>query len=87
LIAFLRSVNWKDEDIEKRIKEWNNKNSRPLADRMVNTQLKWHLRQSRKLMPANSDSDLFYKSINIKHDAECGKNPVNDAFRIYRKRR
>ncbi|MFQ6010094.1 MAG: hypothetical protein ACE5J7_03185 [Candidatus Aenigmatarchaeota archaeon] len=84
LISFLRSVNWQWDDIEKKVMEWNK--SVGLSDRFVTTQLKWHSRQRRAIMPPNCGSDLFYKSIGICTE-NCGKvkNPVNYAFRSYRK--
>jgi len=86
LLAFLRAMNWKTEDMEKRIREWNMKNSPPLNDRFIKTQLKWHFRQSRELMPANCYSDLFYVSIGVcKPDQYCWKNPVNYPFKLMRK--
>jgi len=85
LITFLKAANWNNADIENIIKEWNTKNIPPLSERLINTQLKWHFRQSRNLMPPNSDSDLFYKSIGIDHvPGICGKNPVNDAFKLFK---
>jgi len=82
LATFLRKMNWKEEDIEKRIREWNEKNSTPLSERTINTQLKWHFRQNRDLLPANCFSDLFYVSIKVcKPDKYCNKNPVNYYFR------
>jgi hypothetical protein len=87
IISFLRAVNWKDEEIENKIMEWNARNPQPLPARMITTQLKWHARQSRKLLPANCDSELFYKSLGIKLCTEptCRwKNPVNAAKRAYR---
>ncbi len=88
IAAFLRAVNWPNEKIEEKIREWNSKNNPPLTDRTINTQLKWHFRQNRDLMPANNDSDMFYKSIGIEHVDECKKNPVNYAYKKYfRKRR
>jgi hypothetical protein len=82
LIAFLRTMNWKPEDIEKRIMEWNLKNASPLSDRAISTQLKWHFRQDRSLMPANCSSHMFYSSIGVcKPDENCAKNPVNYPFR------
>lgn len=87
LCTFLRKMNWKEEEIEKRIKEWNNNNSNPLSDRFINTQLKWHFRQSRELLPANCFSDLFYVSIGVcKPDQYCNKNPINYYFRKVKKR-
>lgn len=88
LSAFLKYMNWTPENIEKRMEEWNNKNSSSLSNATVRSQLKWHLRQNRKIFPANCDSDLFYKSIGVcKPDGICAglKNPINYAFRMYRK--
>jgi len=90
LIAFLRNMNWKQEDVEKAIKEWNMKNSTPLTERFIKTQLKWHFRQNRNLMAANCTSELFYDNIGIcKPDRVCDlkniKNPVNYPFRLMRK--
>ncbi len=88
LATFLRAMNWKQEDIEKRIKEWNLKNSRPLSERIIKTQLKWHFRQNRELMPANCRSHLFYVSIGVcKPDQYCQKNPVNYPFKLMKKRK
>ena len=81
--AFLRAVNWPNEEIEKRVREWNKNNKPPLTERTINTQLKWHFRQNRDLMPANNDSDMFYKSIGIEHVPECQKNPVNYAYKKF----
>ena len=88
LLSFLRAMNWKPEDIEKRIREWNLKNSQPLSERTLKTQLKWHFRQSRELMPANCYSQLFYVSFGVcKPDRNCSKNPVNYPFRLMRDQR
>ncbi|MBR9682848.1 MAG: hypothetical protein GOV02_04175 [Candidatus Aenigmarchaeota archaeon] len=84
ILSFLRSVNWTDEMIQARIQKWNEDNSNPLTDRTINTQLKWHFRQNRSLLPANCESDMFYKSMGIcKRTKYCGKNPVNYAFKTY----
>ena len=90
LLAFLRNMNWKQEDIEKRIREWNMKNSQSLNERFIKTQLKWHFRQNRNLMAANCSSTLFYDNIGIcKPDHVCDlkriKNPVNYPFRLMKK--
>ena len=90
LLAFLRNMNWSQEDIEKRIREWNMKNSTPLNERFIKTQLKWHFRQNRNLMAANCKSELFYDNIGVcKPDKICDlkniKNPVNYPFRLMRR--
>lgn len=83
LATFLRAMNWDQNKIEEKIKEWNMKNVQPMKEQMLRTQLKWHFRQSRDLMPANCDTDLFYKSIGIcKPDTNCRKNPVNYPFNV-----
>ena len=84
ILSFLRSVNWTDEMIKERIHKWNEDNPEPLTDRMINTQLKWHFRQNRSLLPANCESDMFYKSLGVCQSTKyCGKNPVNYAFKTY----
>ncbi|MBU3896850.1 MAG: hypothetical protein KJ697_02870 [Nanoarchaeota archaeon] len=87
IASFLRAMNWSQEEIEKRIMEWNTNLAKgQLTDRLLRTQLKWHFRQSRELMPANCESDAFYKSINVcKPDEFCSKNPVNYPFNVYKK--
>lgn len=82
LLSFLGTANWKPEEIEKRITEWNTHNSPPLSQRLISTQLKWHFRQERSLLPANCSSHMFYSSIGVcKPDENCSKNPVNYPFR------
>ncbi len=90
LATFLQAMNWPEDEIESAAREWNKKNKPPLRDNSIRTQLKWHLRQSRKILPANCDSELFYRSIGIcRPDSICKggtdkiiiKNPVNYAFK------
>jgi hypothetical protein len=90
LITYLRNMNWSQEDVEKKIAEWNMKNSSPITERFIKTQLKWHFRQNRMLMPANCSSELFYDSIGIcKPDNICNsksiKNPVKYPFKLMKK--
>ncbi|MFH1474184.1 MAG: DNA primase small subunit domain-containing protein [Candidatus Aenigmatarchaeota archaeon] len=86
LSTFLRAMNWNQEEIEKRMIEWNKNNSPPLVERSVRTQLKWHSRQSRELMPANCNSGTFYTSLGVcKPDRNCKKNPVNYPFMLMKR--
>ncbi|MBU5575227.1 MAG: hypothetical protein QXF15_01495 [Candidatus Aenigmatarchaeota archaeon] len=86
IITFLQNVGWNIQDIEKILLEWNSKNTQKLSERYITTQIKWHARQSRVLMPANCDSDLYYKSIGIcQKNENCKKNPVNYAISLYLK--
>ncbi len=84
LIAYLRLMNWKWEEIEKAMVEWNKKNSPPLPESYLSSQLKWHARQTREILPANCDNEQFFGSIGIcKPDNLCKKvkNPASYPFR------
>ncbi|MEM5814578.1 MAG: hypothetical protein QXD77_02070 [Candidatus Aenigmatarchaeota archaeon] len=86
LAAFLRSAGWKEEDIEKKVLETNKLHKSPLPERTIRTQMRWHGRQNRDMMPANCASEQFYDSIGLcRPDELCNskniKNPVNYAHR------
>ncbi len=90
LINFLRSVNWKNEEIEKAVLEVNKKHAQPLSERLVKTQIAYHLRRAEKVLPANCDRTLYYDDFGIcKPDGLCNnkkiKNPVNYAVRKYKR--
>ena len=90
LATFLRAMNWEPKKIEEKIRDWNEKNPQSLSKRLVETQLKWHFRQRRELLPANCASNLFYDSIGIcKPDFICNfkkiKNPVNYPFKTMKR--
>ncbi len=85
LVSFLRSVNWDFDKIAQTLQSWNSKNIPPLSSRILSTQLKWHERQPKTLLPANCSSELFYRSLGIcRPDENCGKNPVNYAFKAFK---
>jgi hypothetical protein len=90
LTNFLRNVGWNLDKIENRIMEWNLKNTPPLRNSYLRTQLRWHFRQERNLLPPNCDNEIFYVAMSICHpDNICKgntdkitiKNPVNYPFR------
>lgn len=83
LITFLRNMGWEWPEIEKTLFEWNEKNLPPSRQNYIRTQLRWHIRQPRNLLPPNCDGD-FYKGLgNCLPDDFCKgmKNPVNYPFR------
>ncbi len=84
LITFLQNMGWSWEEIEKELEEWNQRNASPLSKRYIDTQLRWHKRQPRNLLPPNCDNENYYKSIlgDIAGDCCEGlKNPINYVFR------
>jgi DNA primase large subunit len=90
LANFLKNMGWSLDKIESKIMEWNSKNVPPLRNSYLRTQLRWHFRQERNLLPPNCDNENFYVAMSICHpDNICKgnidkitiKNPVNYPFR------
>jgi DNA primase large subunit len=90
LINFMRNMGWDLERMEVRLREWNEKNYPPMRANYLRTQLRWHMRQSRSLLPPNCDNPNFYTNYKVcTPDATCTggtdritlKNPVNYPFR------
>jgi len=89
LVNFLRSMNWDLERIEKTMFEWNEKNSPPLRTNYLRSQLRWHFRQERGLLPPSCDHENFYSSMGVcEPDETCKgiKNPVNYPFKKLKKK-
>ncbi len=85
LVTFLRNMGWSNEEIEEKLYEWNSQNAEPLRENYIRTQLKWHFRQKRNLLPANCGNELFYGSIDVcEPDKICEliKNPVTYPFKL-----
>ena len=81
LISFLRCCNWPMKEVEEFLMKWGRKVG--LQDNYVKSQLMWHKKQSRKIIPPNCDNNLFYKDIGIcKPLPLCHKikNPLNFAI-------
>jgi hypothetical protein len=95
LINFLRNMGWDWNKIEKRLTEWNEKNYPPLRTNLLRTQIRWHARQERNILPPNCDNAVFYIDMHVCNpDETCKggtekiiiKNPINYPFkRIKRK--
>ncbi|MGB9707810.1 MAG: hypothetical protein ACPLXC_00575 [Candidatus Pacearchaeota archaeon] len=82
LINFLRSLGLSFEDVEKRLREWNKVNYKPLKENYIGTQLNWFKKQETRLPPnCNVDNTTsWYKDIQAcMPDFLCRKikNPVN----------
>jgi len=90
LINFLRNMGWSLEKIEEQLVKWSEKNYPPLRPNYLRTQLRWHFRQDRNLLPPNCDNEQFYLNMRVcLPDETCKagtdkiviKNPVNYPFR------
>ncbi|MCH7568174.1 MAG: hypothetical protein IIA87_02020 [Nanoarchaeota archaeon] len=85
LLTFLKSLNFSSEYINKRIREWNNLNDPPLKEGYVKSQIDWHLRQKRKILPPNYKNESFYKDLNLLDKIPEAKNPIVEVMRKLRK--
>ena len=86
LLNFLVSVGWDYERIEKRVLEWNEKNSKDaeaLRENYIVGQIRYHKYANKKVLPPNCANSDYYKDLglycdNINHDRY--KNPVTVAI-------
>ena len=81
LLNFLRSSGYQYEGITKIVLEWNKKNSQPLKDGYIQSQISWHKRQ-KQVPPPNCPGNsgmAYYTDLNIcRPDSICKsiKNPA-----------
>src|SRR3989344_3283017 len=86
LTTFLQNMGWGMDKIEERLLKWNEKNVPQLRPSYIRTQLRWHTRQDRSLLPPNCMNENFYKTLGLNVNCEnlhkIGiKNPVTYAIR------
>jgi hypothetical protein len=81
LITFLRSLNFPPEYINKAVREWNEKNMPPLKEGYIRSQIDWHLRQRKKILPPNYDNASFYKDLGLIEGKQAVKNPLVDVMK------
>lgn len=85
LITFFRCLNYLPEEINNKIKEWNKTNPVPLKDGYVKSQIDWHLKQKRKILPPNYENEAFYKDLGVIDKKPEVKNPLVEMGRNIRK--
>jgi hypothetical protein len=57
-----------------------------LKEGYVRSQIEWHLKQNKKILPPNYSNDAFYRDIGILDKKPETKNPLVDVMRKIRKR-
>ena len=87
LITFLRSLNFPAEYINQRIREWNKLNEPPLKEGYIKSQIDWHLRQKKTILPPNYENAGFYKDMGLLDNPARTKNPVSEVIRNLKGRR
>jgi len=84
LCNFLRKMGWSWLDIQKRVKEWNDKNPDPLKEAYIQGQITWHKKRKDAILPPNCSNNMYYKDLRIccnSHVCLRYKNPVNFALK------
>ena len=85
LLTFLKSLNFNAEYINNKIREWNKLNKPPLREGYVKSQIDWHLKQKKQILPPNYNNDNFYKDLKLIDKKLDAKNPIVEVLRKIRK--
>jgi len=83
LLNFLTSLGWNYEEIEELLKKWNKRNEEPLRENYIQSQLRYHKKNKKKILPPNCNNNLYYSDIGVckpKDFCKKIKNPVNYAI-------
>jgi hypothetical protein len=82
LLNFFRSLKLNEQEIEKKIDEWNKRNYKPLRDGYIKSQISWFKRQ-KAVLPPNCDKPIYKEIATCHADDMCKlvKNPVNYTIR------
>lgn len=82
LITFLRSLNFSPEYINKSLRDWNEKNDPPLKEGYLRSQIDWHIKQKKQILPPNYANKNFYKDLNLlgSNSMPKYKNPISEVL-------
>jgi hypothetical protein len=86
LLTFFRSCGFSPEEINKRVKEWNEKNDPKLKEGYIKSQLDWHLKQRKRILPPNYSNDSFWRDLGLLEEKPKVKNPIVEVARKLRNR-
>jgi len=84
LITFFRCLNYSPEEINNKIKGWNKLNQVPLKEGYIKSQINWHLKQKKKIIPPNYNNEAFYKDLGVLDKKPEVKNPLVELKRNMR---
>lgn len=76
LLTFLKSLNFSPAYINEKVRDWNKKNSPPLKEGYLKSQIDWHLKQKKKILPPNYSNNSFYKDLKLIDQLPKEKNPI-----------
>ncbi len=87
LINFLKCIGWNPDEIEKRVKDWNDNLEEPLKEGYIISQLNWHKINSKKVPPPNYSNKAYYADIGILPEENITrkfKNPLNYTISMFK---
>lgn len=84
LLTFYRSCGFSYEYVNNAVREWNKKNDQPLKEGYIKSQIEWHFKQKKKILPPNYDNESFYKDLGLLESKPQTKNPLVDVLRKMR---
>ncbi|RLG15111.1 MAG: hypothetical protein DRN66_00005 [Candidatus Nanohalarchaeota archaeon] len=89
MINFLTSCGWDREDIKQLLMEWNTKNTEPLKEHYISSQLSYAKNERDAAPPPNCTKSGYYTDLGVCHrDEFCIenniKNPVSYALKKYK---
>ena len=57
-----------------------------LREGYIKSQLDWHFKQKKQILPPNYSNESFYKDIGVLEEPQSVKNPVVEVIRKMRKK-
>jgi hypothetical protein len=87
LINFLKCIGWNQEEVEKRVKDWNANQEDSLKEGYIIAQLNWHKVNPKKVPPPNYSNKAYYADIGIEPEENIlrmFKNPVTQTVRRFK---
>ncbi len=85
ILTFLKCLNFSPEYIHKKVSDWNKLNEQPLKEGYIRSQIDWHLKQTKQILPPNYKNDSYYKDLNLIEDYPKAKNPIVEVLKKARK--
>ena len=85
LLTFLKCLNLSPDYINKKVREWNKLNGKPLKEGYIRSQIDWHLKQKKQILPPNYKNDSYYKDLKLIENYPKEKNPIVEVLRKVRK--
>lgn len=87
LLTFFKTLGFSPDYINGKVREWNKLNEPPLREGYIKSQIDWHLKQRKNILPPNYENEGFYKDIGLIDEKPLSKNPVAEVVRKARKQR